>query len=174
MEENQGKDQLDLLLQEGPGIEDAQRNAAEEAALAAAEPLDEEEAEEEESSVRKLVDALSSEEGEDEDARVNWTLPAVLGGDVLSAKWFRKHALFFIFVFVLVILYVTNRYKSQQQMITIDSLKTTLLDKRLDASTRSSQLKEKYRPSYIEKSLEEMGDTTLGKNTDQPFELKLR
>ena len=57
-----------------------------------------------------------------------------------------------------VIVYVSNRYSCQQEMIQTKMLTDTLLDRRYKALTRSSQLKEKMRRSVIENSL---ADTTL-------------
>lgn len=150
-------------------VNDAQRDAAEAEALAAAKPL---ETEEDESSVRKIVDAFTSDEGEEE-VRINWSLPSVLGGDILNARWFRKHAVLIILVIILTILYITNRYASQQEIIKIDALKKELADKRYDALTRSSQLLQRCRESQIEEMLKSIGDTTLGTNTEPPYEIKL-
>lgn len=150
-------------------VNDAQRDAAEAEALVAAKPL---ETEEDESSVRKIVDAFTSDEGEEE-VRINWSLPSVLGGDILNARWFRKHAVLIILVIILTILYITNRYASQQEIIKIDALKKELADKRYDALTRSSQLLQRCRESQIEEMLKSIGDTTLGTNTEPPYEIKL-
>ena len=164
------KDQLEEMQEFS--IEDAQRNAAEEAALEAAPPLEGETEENDEASVRKIVDAFTSDEGEE--VRINWSLPSILGGDILNARWFRKHAMLIILIIILTILYITNRYASQQEMIKIDALKKELEDKRYDALTRSSQLLQRCRQSRIEEYLKSMGDTTLGMNTEPPYELKIR
>ena len=172
MVEKEERDQVEqeqnqeFILEDG----DAQRNAAEEAALAAAQPLDEEK-EIDDTSVRKIVDAFTSDE--DEEIRINWSLPSVLGGDILNAKWFRKHAALILLVVVLTILYITNRYASQQEIIKIDSLKKELADKRYDALTRSSQLLQRCRESQIEEVLKSIGDTTLGANTAPPYEIRI-
>ncbi len=44
---------------------------------------------------------------------------------------------------ILVILYIDNRYSSQQEMIEIDRLKKELIDTKYDALTISSELTEK-------------------------------
>ena len=172
MAEIEEKDQLEQEQYREFIVEDGedQLNAAEEAALAAAQPLDEEK-DSEEASVRKIVDAFTSDE--DEEIRINWSLPSVLGGDILNAKWFRKHAALILLVIALTILYITNRYASQQEIIKIDALKKELADKRYDALTRSSQLLQRCRESQIEEILKSIGDTTLGANTEPPFEIKL-
>ncbi len=157
-------------IQEESIIDDALRNAAEEAALNAALPL-EDEGEDEDASVKKIVDAFTSDDGEE--VRVNWSLPSVLGGDILNARWFRKHALLILLIIILTILYITNRYASQQEMIKIDALKKELEDKRYDALTRSSQLLQRCRQSRIEEYLKSVGDSTLGMNTEPPFEIKV-
>ena len=66
------------------------------------------------------------------------------------------------------IVYVSNRYSCQQEMIQSKLLTDTLLDCRYKALTRSSELKERTRRSYIEKSLT---DTTLQTSNTPSFNL---
>lgn len=86
------------------------------------------------------------------------TLASILGGDILGGKWFRRQFWYIVMVVAMVIVYVSNRYSCQQEMIQTKMLTDTLLDRRYKALTRSSQLKEKMRRSVIESSL---ADTTL-------------
>ena len=78
------------------------------------------------------------------------TLASILGGDILGGKWFRKQFWYIVMVVAMVIVYVSNRYSCQQEMIQTKMLTDTLLDRRYKALTRSSQLKEKMRRSVIE------------------------
>lgn len=147
--------------------EERQRNAAEEQAL--------EEAGKhsggKNDSVKKIVEAFTSD---DEEPHINWSLPAILGGDILSAKWFRKHALLIIFIIILTILYITNRYASQQETIQIENLKEKLKDKRYDALTRSSLLLQRCRQSEITNYLKSKGDSTLQVSSEPPYEICLK
>ena len=98
------------------------------------------------------------------------TLSSILGGDMLGGRWFRKQFWFIIMVVAMIIVYVSNRYSCQQEMIQTKMLTDTLLDRRYKALTRSSQLKEKTRRSYIEDALT---DTTLQTPNTPSFNLKV-
>ncbi len=96
------------------------------------------------------------------------TLSSILGGDILGGHWFRKQFWYIVMVVAMLIVYVSNRYSCQQQMIQTKLLTDTLLDSRYKALTRSSELKEKMRRSNIEESLT---DTTIQTSNTPPFNL---
>ena len=68
------------------------------------------------------------------------------------------------------IVYVSNRYSCQQEMLETKVLSDTLLDRRYKALTRSSQLKERTRRSRIEESLV---DTTLRTSITPSYNLRV-
>lgn len=110
-------------------------------------------------------------EGEEEGAyKEKVTLTSILGGDMLGGKWFRKYFWYMVMVAAMLIVYVSNRYYCQQEMLETKTLSDTLLDRRYKALTRSSQLKEKTRRSCIEESLT---DTTLQTANTPSFNLKV-
>ena len=113
---------------------------------------------EEESVIRAIRDLTADEDTPQESQHTKITLASILGGDILGGKWFRKQFWYIVMVVAMVIVYVSNRYSCQQEMIQTKMLTDTLLDRRYKALTRSSQLKEKMRRSVIENSL---ADTTL-------------
>lgn len=96
------------------------------------------------------------------------TLSSILGGDILGGHWFRKQFWYIVMVVAMLIVYVSNRYSCQQQMIQTKLLTDTLLDSRYKALTRSSELKEKTRRSNIEESL---ADTTIQTSNTPSFNL---
>lgn len=153
--------------------DEVRRNIAEENVLKSIDdslPAPEEKQEQE--SVKKIMEAFTSDDGEE--VRVNWSLSSVLGGDILNAHWFRRHAFFFLYVIILTILYITNRYASQQATIKIAKLKEELKDTRYDALIRSSELLQKCRQSQVEEYLRASGDTTLKPSVLPPIEIKTR
>ena len=89
---------------------------------------------------------------------------------MLGGRWFRRQFWFIVMVVGMLIVYVSNRYSCQQEMIQTKMLTDTLLDRRYKALTRSSQLKEKTRRSYIEDALT---DTTLQTPNTPSFNLKV-
>lgn len=106
----------------------------------------------------------------DDQPHFNNSLRALLGGDLLAGKWFRQHVLYILFLVFLTLVYVSARYSCQQAMIEQKQLQDSLLDRRYKALTRSAQLKEKTRRSYIEENLQ---DTTLQTASTPSFNLKV-
>lgn len=96
------------------------------------------------------------------------SLKSILGGDVLANDFFRRQVRLLILVMVLTIIYISNRYSCQQEMIEIDRLKKKLTDIKYDALTRSSELTEKSRQSRIEEYISR-SESTLGTSTNPPF-----
>ena len=103
--------------------------------------------------LRNLTSEDDNPEGDDEHFKL--TLSSILGGDI-------------VMLVAMTIVYVSNRYSCQQEMIQSKLLNDTLLDCRYKALTRSSELKERTRRSYIEKSLT---DTTLQTSNTPSFDL---
>ena len=114
--------------------------------------------------------SFTSDESEDEYVNRKVTLSTILGGDILAGPWFRRQFVYIIMVLFMVIVYINNRYTCQQKMIEQRALNDTLLDRRYKALTRSSQLKERMRRSYIEEALT---DTTLQTANTPSFNLKV-
>ena len=103
-------------------------------------------------------------------ARSKVTLASILGGDILGGRWFRKQFWYMVMIVAMLIVYVSNRYSCQQEQILTKVLNDTLIDRRYKALTRSSQLKERMRRSYIEESLV---DTTLQTAVTPSFYLQV-
>ena len=78
------------------------------------------------------------------------SIRSILGGDILANDFFKRQTSLLILIMILTILYIDNRYTSQQELIEIDRLKKELVDIKYDALTRSSELMEKSRQSRIE------------------------
>ena len=121
------------------------------------------------STLRELR-SFTSDESEDEYVNRKVTLSTILGGDILAGPWFSRQFVYIIMVLFMVIVYINNRYTCQQKMIEQRALNDTLLDRRYKALTRSSQLKERMRRSYIEEALT---DTTLQTANTPSFNLKV-
>ena len=132
------------------------------------------EAAERDKDTQKALQALrnltADEDITSEEEHVKLTLSSILGGDILGGRWFRRQFWFIIMVVAMIIIYVSNRYACQQEMIQTKMLTDTLLDRRYKALTRSSQLKERKRRSFIEESLT---DTTLQTPSTPSFNLKV-
>ena len=112
------------------------------------------------------------EDEEDEDEFGEISLKSILGGDILQSKFFVRQVIFVLFVVALMLAYTANRYNSQQEIITIDSLKLKLQEERYNVLTQSSELLNLSRQSNIEVKLKENGDSALVNPTTPPCEVK--
>ena len=77
------------------------------------------------------------------------SLRSILGGEILVHSFLRRQVYLLILIVILTILYIDNRYSSQQELIEIDRLKKELTDIKYDALTISSELTEKSRQSRM-------------------------
>ena len=91
------------------------------------------------------------------------TLKSILGGDILAHSFLKRQANLLILIVLLTILYIDNRYSSQQELIEIDRLKKELTDIKYDALTISSELTERSRQSRIEEYIALDGYAALAK-----------
>lgn len=110
---------------------------------------------------------------DEESERPNVSLRTILGGDILAGRWFRRQFPFIVMVVVFIILYVSNRYASQQELLEIDALQEQRINEQYKALTRSSEWMERTRRSYVENYLRETHDSTLQTATTPPFSLNI-
>ena len=99
------------------------------------------------------------------------SIRSILGGDILANDFFKRQTSLLILIMVLTILYIDNRYTSQQELIEIDRLKKELIDIKYDALTRSSELMEKSRQSRIEEYIS-TEESPLETSTNRPYLIK--
>ena len=134
-------------------------------------PLTEEEQkrkQEEEAEVRKIKAAIEEQAREDEQPQSsNFTLRKILGGDILSARFFRNNIWLIITIVIFTIIYISNRYSVQKFLIEVDKLQNELEDAKYRALSSSSQLTEKTRESHILEILKTRKDSVL-KMSDRP------
>lgn len=119
------------------------------------------------SRTRRLL--LEISEMDEEDGRgLEVTLRSIIGGDVL-AGWLRRNKWFILLLVIYTLIYVSNRYTIQQEMIESNHLSDTLLDRRYKALTQSSTLLERSLRSNIEENLQ---DTAIVTSVESPFVIK--
>jgi hypothetical protein len=56
------------------------------------------------------------------------SIRSILGGDILANDFFKRQTRLLILIMILTVLYIDNRYSSQQELIEIDKLKKDLID----------------------------------------------
>lgn len=99
------------------------------------------------------------------------SIKSILGGDILANDFLKRQTSLLILIMILTILYIDNRYTSQQELIEIDQLKKELMDIKYDALTRSSELMEKSRQSRIEEYIS-TEESPLETATSRPYLIK--
>ena len=99
------------------------------------------------------------------------SIRSILGGDILANDFFKRQTSLLILIMILTILYIDNRYTSQQELIEIDRLKKELTDIKYDELTRSSELMEKSRQSRIEEYIS-TEESHLETATNRPYLIK--
>lgn len=124
--------------------------------------------EKEESTEEHLRTAIAEQAREDERPHSsNFSLRKILGGDILTASMLRNNIWLIVLVVGFVILYITNRYKVQKDLLEIDELDKELVDAKYRALSVSSNLTEKSRESHVLDNLKNGPDSSL-KQSDKP------
>ena len=97
----------------------------------------------------------------------NFTLRKILGGDILNARVIRQQLWLIVLIVFFMIIYVSNRYSCQKDLIEIDKLQKELQEAKYKALSSSSQLTEQCRESHVLDLLKQNNDSTL-KIANQP------
>lgn len=128
------------------------------------EPAEEDEHEE------SLKEAIAKQAIEDEaPLSSSFTLRKILGGDILTAQVIRRQIWLIVLVVFFIIIYISNRYSIQQDMIEIDQLQEELQNAKYKALSSSSQITERSRESNVLKMLQNNKDSVLHIATQPPY-----
>lgn len=128
------------------------------------EPAEEEEHEE------SFKEAIAKQAIEDEaPLSSSFTLRKILGGDILTAQVIRRQIWLIVLVVFFIIIYISNRYSIQQDMIEIDQLQEELQNAKYKALSSSSQITERSRESNVLKMLQNNKDSVLHIATQPPY-----
>lgn len=112
--------------------------------------------------------ALDEEEGKYNDLN---HIKDVLQAISINGMWFRKQLGVIALALFGIILYITNRYQAQQEMIEEERLRSELQDKKFRSMTRNSELTFRCRQSQLERYLKEKGDSTLTPSSEPHYKL---
>ena len=99
----------------------------------------------------------------------NFTLKKILGGDIFSAHFLRNNIGLIVLIVFFIIIYISNRYSVQKDLIEIDRLQTELSDAKYRALSSSSQLTERSRESHVLEILKTNKDSILKIPSRPPF-----
>ncbi len=81
----------------------------------------------------------------------------VLSGTILTEDFFVKNTRFILVVFIIMVLYISNRYSCISKMAEIEALKTELKDAKYESLTISSQLTGVSRQTQVRSLIERNG-----------------
>ncbi len=121
-------------------------------------------------SEKKEPESLAEFVSREEESRPDVSLRTILGGDLITGSWFRRQFWFILLLALMAIVYISNRYAYQFELIERKELTDTLHDRRYKALTRSSQLLEKTLRSNVE---EDLADSTLQTSFTPSYVIKL-
>lgn len=99
----------------------------------------------------------------------NITLSKILGGDILTTTTVRRQIWVFLLIAFFALIYISNRYSCQQDLIEIDKLQERLQDAKYKALSTSSQMTEKSRESNVLEMLRNNNDSTLKTPSQPPY-----
>ncbi len=106
---------------------------------------------------------------EDSLLTANLTLRKILGGDILNAQFVRRQIWLFVLIAGFMLLYVSNRYSCQKELLQIDKLTEELKDAKYRALSSNSLVTEKCRESHILEMLKNNADSTLHIPNQPPY-----
>lgn len=99
----------------------------------------------------------------------NVTLGKILGGEMLNTQFLRQQIWVIVLITLFIIVYISNRYKCQQNLIKIDNLHSELEDAKYRALSSSSDLTQQTRESKVLERLHNDKDSTLHIPTQPPY-----
>lgn len=99
----------------------------------------------------------------------NVTLGKILGGEMLNTQFLRQQIWVIVLITLFIIVYISNRYKCQQNLIKIDNLQSELEEAKYRALSSSSDLTQQTRESKVLERLHNDKDSTLHIPTQPPY-----
>ena len=147
----------------------SEKPIAEEKAQASQEPPKQEtpqqEPQQQEAPQASLKEVIAKQAIEEEaSGSSSFTLRKILGGDILTAQ-----IILVILIVFFVIIYISNRYNIQNDIIELDKLQKELQDTKYKALSTSSQITEKSRESNVLDMLKNNKDSVLHIATQPPY-----
>jgi len=118
----------------------------------------------------ELTVAIRQQAIEGEQAQsTSFTLRRILGGEFLTARMLRKQVWVILIVAAFTLVYVSNRYSCQKDLLEINELNDKLRDAKYKALATSSELTEMCRESNVLEMLQNNKDSILHTPTQPPY-----
>lgn len=123
---------------------------------------------------KTLKEVMREQAREDENPNATAFSPRrILGGEFLNVVMMRKHIGVIILIVLFSIIYISNRYSCQRDMLEIDRLEKELKDAKYKALSSTSRLTEICRESNVIKMLEHSKDSMLQVAKQPPYIIKI-
>lgn len=124
----------------------------------------------EEEEALSLQEIIREQATEDESPLAkNFTLRKILGGDILTTTTIRRQIWLFMLITFFIIIYISNRYSYQKDLIEIDKLNTELQDAKYRALSSNSQITERCRESHVLELLQNNKDSVIHIASQPPY-----
>jgi len=115
------------------------------------------------SNIKERVALKNKERAE----RPRISLKDVASGEALGREWLQRQIPFVLFLAILALFYINNRFSHEAQLREIDRLKKELIDAEYESLTVSEELMQMSRQSYVIDKLREQG-SNLEVSTEPP------
>ena len=125
----------------------------------------------EENTLKEVIEETATED-EAPQSRM-FSLRKILGGDILSAAIIRRQVWLILLIVFFMIIYVSNRYSCQQDIIEIDKLHQQLTDAKYKALSSESELTELSRESNVLEMLKDNKDSVLKIASQPPYFIEI-
>lgn len=165
-----GKDEIDIKIDQLSEGSSMPEELAVDPQPANPQPAGASEAAKAEEEMEQLKEAIIEQAREDErPMSATFSLRKILGGDWLTADLLRRQLGVLLLIVIFIIVYISNRYSCQKDMLEIDRLNTELIDAKYRALSSSSELTEKCRESNVLKMLQTNKDSMLRIPSQPPY-----
>ena len=165
-----GKDEIDTKIDQLSEGSSMPEELAVDPQPANPQPAEASEAAKAEEEMEQLKEAIIEQAREDErPMSATFSLRKILGGDWLTADLLRRQLGVLLLIVIFIIIYISNRYSCQKDMLEIDRLNTELIDAKYRALSSSSELTEKCRESNVLKMLQTNKDSMLRIPSQPPY-----
>ena len=124
-------------------------------------------AEEKETSLKEAIEQQAIEDEAPLTSRI--TLRKILGGDILTAQAIRHQIWLILLIMFFVLIYISNRYSVQKDIIEIAKLQKELQDAKYRALSSSSKVTEISRESNVLNELKNNQDSDLQIAKQPPY-----